>query len=733
MRTTTVQPSGSTATVINLMSIARIFNIKITQVSNLAVGVAVDAINVLFDASTETVWENTGATGNVVSWTITGSTLSLVTSKGTFTLKGTLGETTSIQWVYNSGKATGGETTVTVDSLGTMTVSEVYVNGIRQFKDQGFTVAGSVITLAGALKANDLVVVILNTDRDVDDSYASLFSGTSGAGQIGTENGGTVQDYIDYVVLTAYGQPVGTDYTTLFTKAYATGRAVYVPEGTYFTSLFKPKQTFGPGLVFSDFKSDGLFADSGQRIINPFNNFNSNPIYLYTSSTGNYERGAGLSVLFNMEDSRPQIMGFNTDSTQGTYTNRDAVGLYIGSRGPSDQPVATNCTFTTSTFSSSDITNDFLSEVKVGMFCVTLTGSYGARIISVDEGTITVSGWYSPGNTNSGQVPTNGSSVRINDVSKIWGQNTLLFIDETKSGASTGTGYELGFQLSSQPSLLWGFDSVNYSDTFTGDRAHLARGLWGVGFYSAGSVKNGFMHELSTLTNNNVGVLIQNLLNPNFTGSVLKLNTNFRNDNSKLLDITSGGVSNWFVTTAGNRSSIRELYQLISSSTTLNKLNNSTLLCTNNSAITLTIDGSSVPVSMQFEISALGSGGVTLKTTTGTSVKTLSSGQSIKVTFDGNNFNVLYFSDNREIGINTITAATNTISSSTLKRTRFVGNVDSQITFDMTNMTDGQEFEIMNHSTSNTLTVSFGSSSKAISSGGYARFLFAGSAIFQVS
>lgn len=76
------QPQRTVAVEVNKQSIARDFGVKHNQVAYLKVDVAVDSYKLLFDKTTETVWANT-ATGTIVSWAISGTILTLVTSAGT--------------------------------------------------------------------------------------------------------------------------------------------------------------------------------------------------------------------------------------------------------------------------------------------------------------------------------------------------------------------------------------------------------------------------------------------------------------------------------------------------------------------------------------------------------------------------------------------------------------------------------------------------------------------------
>lgn len=104
-----------------------------------------------------------------------------------------------VQWVYNGGLSNGGEQTFTVPLTGNISVQEVYVDGLRQFKDVGFElVAGNTLSfkLATPVKENQTVVAICFGSDDVEkvnEALLGLFSGPSGASNIGTLSGKTVE------------------------------------------------------------------------------------------------------------------------------------------------------------------------------------------------------------------------------------------------------------------------------------------------------------------------------------------------------------------------------------------------------------------------------------------------------------------------------------------------------------------------------------------------------------
>lgn len=80
------QPGGSVSKDVNKQSIARVFGVKMSEVAYLKVGLVVDGYKILYDKATQTCWERTPSLGNVISWSLSGNTLEVVTSSGVYTL-----------------------------------------------------------------------------------------------------------------------------------------------------------------------------------------------------------------------------------------------------------------------------------------------------------------------------------------------------------------------------------------------------------------------------------------------------------------------------------------------------------------------------------------------------------------------------------------------------------------------------------------------------------------------
>lgn len=114
-----------------------------------------------------------------------------------------------VQWVYNGGLSNGGEQTFTVPLTGNISVQEVYVDGLRQFKDVGFElVSGETLSfkLATPVKSNQTVVALCFGDDDVEkvnEAFLATYTGPNGASNIGTLAGTTVEVELSKRVLTS--------------------------------------------------------------------------------------------------------------------------------------------------------------------------------------------------------------------------------------------------------------------------------------------------------------------------------------------------------------------------------------------------------------------------------------------------------------------------------------------------------------------------------------------------
>ena len=82
--------------------------------------------------------------------------------------EGAAGDSRYIHWLYNSGSATGGETTINIPYTFT-SIATVFINGVRMTYGLAFNydVTAKTVTLAEALEAADEVVVSIGTEPQI--------------------------------------------------------------------------------------------------------------------------------------------------------------------------------------------------------------------------------------------------------------------------------------------------------------------------------------------------------------------------------------------------------------------------------------------------------------------------------------------------------------------------------------------------------------------------------------
>lgn len=276
-----------------------------------------------------------------------------------------------------------------------------------------------------------------------------------------------------------------TDDTAAFTSAQAAAAFIRVPTGLNCKvgSGLNYWQFFGEGKVFEPgIQWDLSRAPQTPAAVGKF----------YKARTfGIYEQAAGMSVSINSTDAQTrqntQILGTTTQGLASTYNDRDHVGTYIQAWS-----YAPDTTDATTTYSATTLTNTTVSTLNTagkllpGMIIDTQHATpYTGRIQSVTGNVITVDAWYLRVTGVAG-TPANGTGVTINPNTKIWGQNTNLFLagNAGNKQAQTGTGYELG--ISCDPTVgvgVWGFDVVTLGGT--PERHFTSRGTATNGFYAA--------------------------------------------------------------------------------------------------------------------------------------------------------------------------------------------------------------------------------------------------------
>lgn len=222
-------------------------------------------------------------------------------------------------------------------------------------------------------------------------------------------------------------------------------------------------------------------------------------------------------------ESGAEVTGLSSDQALSLVTERATVGLYTENRGTPPLFTLTTPTYTATTVTSSIVVDR--KRIVKGMLIDTghTPNKYSGAItnVSSDGLTITVTGWYlSNGVVNSATTPPNdGSSAYINPQTKVWAENTNVFIFP-ESSANAAAGKELGvfnYRANFIPGVsgaytgprTWGYDSVNLG-TFQSEAGYMQRGSFHYGYFGNAITHNfhaeGVGIALYSNTSNNIQI-----------------------------------------------------------------------------------------------------------------------------------------------------------------------------------------------------------------------------------
>lgn len=192
---------------------------------------------------------------------------------------------------------------------------------------------------------------------------------------------------------------------------------------------------------------------------------------------GIYDAGAVVGIIGNREsDAKIQVCGFANSSEASKYPDRDSVGLYVSNTGANP-----TLDVATATYGSNyvDVVGD-LSGIKSGMVIDTkhTPNAFSSIVDRVEGNRVYVrDGWYEQivGGSTTPSTPTNGIGLKINQVTKIWGRNTNVFLDDTTT-TKKAVAEEIGLFDSrvGTDSQMWGVDVVNFS-TKKAEYGYIAR------------------------------------------------------------------------------------------------------------------------------------------------------------------------------------------------------------------------------------------------------------------
>lgn len=407
----------------------------------------------------------------------------------------------------------------------------------------------------------------------------------------------------DRIVSTvSLGIEIGADITELLSYAVDNNLSVHLPDDTKYTTtvfnLATQASLVGNGSVqhVYDYLSNNNTEHVAPKIANPYppkGNGNNYGWYDSVEARGNFEHGSGYGLIVN-DKTRPQVCGFRTKQQQKNYPSVDMVGLYTHVASPRSVFLS-NCTFTSNTVSSLDLTNEM--DIRVGDFIRTARDPaigmpWRSEITSIDYATKTlgVTWWLHESGSGEG-TPPDGLTCEAPYTNGLWGHNTNVFLYSDRP-AHRIIGYELGVyseKTRDKFTSMDGYYAVNLTtQTARAQHAFMTGGTWDKGLgayncidavYTDGTTKNG-LNFAPTADANSTAIRYD--LNTRKTGNIVQ---------------SVAGVDTFFSMSAlGVVSHNRQDYKVSSASDTHTALSPTLVLGANATAAhTTTIDTSYMP------------------------------------------------------------------------------------------------------------------------------------------
>lgn len=210
---------------------------------------------------------------------------------------------------------------------------------------------------------------------------------------------------------------------------------------------------------------------------------------------GYKDRGAVASFSnvdsFDAPEPVTQVLGVSGPQGLIEYKDRDVVGIYNAVGSQKALLKSTNTTFSATSvtcpdFVISDLRKDQIIDVVDG------AEKYSSIVESVSGNTVTiVDGWYKHSVLGDKGTPTNGSQLILVPNTKVWGQNTNVFISED-SDVHSFAGFEMGVFNYKADGMGYGYDIWNGGSKQTG-QGYQTRGQFNVGFYAFEGTQIGFV------------------------------------------------------------------------------------------------------------------------------------------------------------------------------------------------------------------------------------------------
>ena len=373
------------------------------------------------------------------------------------------------------------------------------VGGVDQMtvSNAGVVTANSFV---GAMSGNASSATALATGSITARTLANRFADVVNVRDFGAVGDGVTDDTAAFSAA-ALAAKTSEASSTTWGIEYAQRATIQVPSGTY--KLNSLVDTGGKeitwicdhGAQFAPLPQSpsGSLVNLNGKLIREGLRFNN---YHY----GIKDSSVTFSLKSNPLEGLDEATHAFSDPFQIAYVpDRDSCTLYADNRNVNPLADIASATYTSTSINLSPfLTADIVKKLRPGMIIDTkhTPNKYAAFITSWanDGSSITVSGWFAVGNPAVGQVPPNGVGALISPYNKMFGQNTIMWMDNGANKAKSCAGYELGiYNEQGNPTLTeyyWGYDCVSRGQ-YKASIAHLARGRFEKAFYAGGAPQVG--------------------------------------------------------------------------------------------------------------------------------------------------------------------------------------------------------------------------------------------------
>lgn len=189
-----------------------------------------------------------------------------------------------------------------------------------------------------------------------------------------------------------------------------------------------------------------IFSDLNDQLKKKTNitEYNQNKIMGHNRTYGMYEKGCMASFIANDMNQAPQISGIVPSAGASNYYSRDSVALYTFGAGVPPLIRQTNTIFTANSVQLPDLVDSLIIDKRHNIaikdldFSNTLVDvfvngsfTYFGFIDKYDPATKTFTlrkntGFYKyKSSSTTTYTPTNGSTIRIGDITAVWGSNII--------------------------------------------------------------------------------------------------------------------------------------------------------------------------------------------------------------------------------------------------------------------------------------------------------------------